>query len=120
MTFVGGLTLQGGARFIQQTPAFPVCIRGVHDSGDGAAVRVTGDSVMVFDTRNITMDDVDNHFELGEPGSGPIQLGTEGAPEAGTFRDPSTWNGNFCRYAVTGGYPVGDFSAMRDFTIYLP
>ena len=119
-TFVGGLILQGGAQFVMEAPVYPVCIRGVHDSGDAAAIWVKGNSVATLELRHVTMDDVDNHFRVGPYDSDPIQLGTEVDPDAGTLRDPAAWNGNFCRYDVVGGYPQGDFSAIRDTTKFPP
>lgn len=118
MTFVGGLILQGGARFVQQTPAYPVLFRVVHSNpaGDAAALLVKGDSVAIVDPHNLTFDDVDNDMGLGT--GDPINRGNENGSTVGSFLETAGWNGHFCRYAVTGGFPTGDFSAIRDFNKY--
>lgn len=115
-TFAGGLVMQGGARFVQQAPAYPVLFRGVHDSGDAAALWVKADSVAIVDPRNLTFDDVDNDLRVGPYDSAPVALGAEDGTTVGSFRETAGWNGNLCRYAVVGGFPQGDFSAIRDCT----
>lgn len=121
-TFVGGLIVQGGARFVMQTPEYPVLVRNVHDSGNAAAIWVKSDSVAILGLRNVTMDDVDNHFRVGPYNSAPIALGTEGAGEVGTLREVAGWNGNFSRHLEVnaGGKPTGDYSAIRDFAKFPP
>lgn len=112
----GGLVLRWGARFVMNPPgqASPVHIR---HTGSAAAIRLRDDAVAYIEPRNVTCIDIGSELELSTGAA--IMIGKEDGSDAGSFRDPLTWAGNFCRYSKTAaGYPVGDFSAVRSTAVF--
>lgn len=116
MSFDGGLLLRWGARFVMNPPgqASPVHVR---HTGSAAAIRLREDAVAYIEPRNVTCIDTTSELQLATGAA--IIIGLEDGSDAGSFRDPLTWAGNFCRYSKTAaGYPVGDFSAVRSTAVF--
>ena len=90
--------------------ADPVHLRDVIGAGTGART-VKGDSVAIIEPRNLNTSNVTNDLKVGIGDA--IDIGDEDGTTVGSFNETAGWNGNFCRYAVTGGFPSGDFSAIR-------
>lgn len=112
MTVEGGWIVTGGGRFVMPAPGFadPVHLRDVIGAGTGA-LTVKGDSVAIIEPRNLNTSNVTNDLVLSSGAA--IDLGDEDGTTVGSFFETAGWNQNFCRYAVTGGFPTGDFSAIR-------